>query len=158
MAVDLEKARERYMAILESKKADGARRFTNEEIENYLPLFMLKHGVASDPTRMTADEKAILDGFVVRAKIGAKATPEEALAALEGWYAKNPVNAELDRLLASWAQETFGATTVSAVAAGAALSAFVRGERPAHVLGGGARPEGTVPGGVLGRLATTKKT
>lgn len=153
----LEEHRDAFVGIISATKADGTRRFTNDEVEHYLPLFILQHGLADDPAQLSAEERVLLEGVMNKAGIKHKASAQDALAAFESYYTKHPINAELDRRLSEWAKTAFRARTRDAADVGAALAAFAALDPKARVLGGGARPEGTLPGGVLGRLATATK-
>jgi hypothetical protein len=156
-AEKLEEHRDAFVGIISATKPDGTRRFSNDEVEHYLPLFILQYGLAADPAQLGNDERVLLEGVLNKAGIKHKATAKEALAAFEAYYGKHPVNAELDRRLSEWARTAFGARARDAATVADALAAFAALDPKARVLGGGARPEGTLPGGVLGRLAATTK-
>ena len=119
-----------------------------QDVEHILPWCLVNM-----PVEMSELDEATVGLFVktcAKAGVALDADADTVREGLAAYYAENPPNKQLAAALeGAWHE-------VNAAAGGADKNPFAKfsgSQGATGVLGGGERPQGTVPGGVLARLA-----
>lgn len=145
----------RLLALLERRGENGGPRFSEEDVRHFLPLVFLS--VVSRTDRRTELPDAVmrlLGLFAKEAGIESDASPEAARAAVERYYAAHPVNPELLQAFQAFARDE---QVLGGGGGDPGFAAFLGEHKHARPLSQRERPEGTVPGGPLARLAKLKR-
>jgi hypothetical protein len=135
-------------AVFDARKPDGTFVYSDEEVRHYLPLLILTAKIPFQ--KLDAAAQRILGEFVGAAQLDLSKPPAEVQAVIEKHYEKNPVNPALHKGIMDVVRSVLAGGGDVSSAALAALG----GQKTTGVLGGGVRPAGTAPGGVLARLAS----
>jgi hypothetical protein len=139
---------ETLMAALSRLDDDGNRVFPVEDLRHAIPLIVLLSGL--DLSKVSEGVLELMVETSLAAGLDPEADPpptaEETIEAFEAYFHDRPVSpAILDEIRKAF-ESLPGAPSKAA-------QALLGTERTTGVLGGGARPEGTIPG-ALGRLQT----
>lgn len=135
-------------AVFDARKPDGTFVYSDAEVRHYLPLLILSAKVPF--AALDAATQQILGEFVGLAGLDLSKPAEQVQATIEAYYQKNPVNPALQKGIMDVVRGVLASGGDVSKAALAALG----GQKSTGVLGGGVRPAGTAPGGVLTRLAS----
>lgn len=132
---------------------EGRLRFPLVDVEDFLAVLILSF----PPEERGLDEEStlLLGRFAARAGVNGMLAPEDAMASVEAYLVAHPLDPHILEAAARVAREHLSRGGV----AGDLLARFTAEKRSGGVLGGGKRPEGTVPAGPLARfLVDTKKS
>lgn len=136
------------LAVFDKQNDDGSYAYTDEEVRDFLPMLLLGAGNVQ-AEQLTEEVADLLGEFAKKAGLTPGESAEAVSAKVAGYYADHPPNAALvasfEKFLQAFAADGGSAALSSAVAA--ALGQQVS-NRPV----GGDAPDGSVKGGVLGRL------
>nr|QEO74293.1 hypothetical protein [uncultured bacterium] len=133
---------------LNKKRKDGNFQYSDEELRYFLVYVLLTSG--TDLTKASKEVHQMVGQVAEKAGVKVSDTPEQMKATLQAYFAKNPVNAELQKNVETDLRELLQKGGVKAL--GRELEKF-KGEKRAGVLGGdGARPEGAVGAGPMARF------
>src|SRR5438046_2903078 len=123
-----------------------------EDAEDVVALVLL-----TEPAGLPDESAALLDRFAARAALPADAGKDaDALAsAVETYLAKRPPNPAVVARLKSAAQNVVAALGPRAGSVDKALAAVGSSASSSKPLGGGVRPQGTVPAGPFARASLT---
>jgi hypothetical protein len=135
--------------LLFATQADGSRLYADADVADALPLlvFMLQLPIDTLPKPVHA---LFIQGCIGAGLVGTE-TPAEVGEKIGAKYADSAIKPELMAALDAWARASLVEATTPEDKG--RLSAFLGSSQPKGVLGGGARPAGTTPGGVLARFA-----
>ncbi len=140
---------DRLMALFERQTPDGTYHYSDADVRHYLPFLVIAAKVPTES--LNADMQKLLGQFVVDAKLDLKQPAADVQAAIVAYYDEKPANRELQTEVQKFVREELQAGGAGGDAAMAALlggAATTTG-----VLGGGVRPEGSVPAGPMARFA-----
>ncbi len=135
-------------ALLDGKKPDGSPRFSDAELLHALPLMLMGLARGAPEIQFSPFVEDLLSQTASRAGVTPQAAPDVVVAALERYYAANPVKPELVMAL----EQHFRAALASGgpSAAAQAFEAFAGVQKSLKPLAqDGQRPKGTVAAGPM---------
>jgi hypothetical protein len=137
-------------SVFISKEGNGALRFSEDDVLNYLPLLFMQAAQAEPEFAAAKHVERFLSEFASRIGVGPNTPPEEATQKLAAHYRAYPVNPALQSAFEQALREQTAAVTASALQRLAELSgerASLEGYRADRTA-----PEGTLPAGPLARF------
>jgi hypothetical protein len=92
---------EQVLRVFEKRRADGTYAFSDEEVQELVPLLFLMSASGTRFQKLPAPLQKSLVAFGVKLGITPRAKPAEIQAAIDAYYAENPPNPRLLKELAS---------------------------------------------------------
>lgn len=141
--------------VLHQRDDRGARRFTDDVVRHFVAWSLVQAVQGAKPSSLNADALLLLGETCAAAGVVQGDAPDALVAKLRAFFEARPPHPDLVARVDAMLRDLVAAG--AAPSTGAAFARFAGVASSKGVLGGGVRPEGTAPGGPLGRLAFTSK-